>query len=237
MNAREIVEWIEVLPVLKYDGDANGQARLKRFRDALVRLIEATYEPCAPPVAPDAERTLRCEKCGGTDIGTAYHKAHALSWYDCSYSSHTKRSSEHLHHTCRTCQWDWCDFIPSPTEPATRGQDRLDADPATAAGLRRNDDRLGVAPAPRESEAADPDSIPRPPGTDRGGEDHPCDCDHRYAKDQLHAEVERLRADYATIRRAARRCTRSGFTDLEMLEVLHAALVITPEVPGEWVGE
>ena len=52
-----------------------------------------------------------CEKCGGTDIGTAYHKQGCstlgCTCTSCGYNVHNKRHDEHLHYTCRTCRFDW----------------------------------------------------------------------------------------------------------------------------------
>lgn len=52
-----------------------------------------------------------CEKCGGEDIGVTYHKRGCTQPYcdcaTCSYGSHNKQHTEHLHYTCRTCRYDW----------------------------------------------------------------------------------------------------------------------------------
>lgn len=54
--------------------------------------------------------TIRCQKCGGTDVLVRYHPD--ASWKGCRTATGQKfswRNTEHLHMTCRTCQWDWCE--------------------------------------------------------------------------------------------------------------------------------
>jgi len=48
---------------------------------------------------------MKCIKCGCTDIGTSYHS----SIYSCRWGNHNREDDEHLHLTCRKCQYDWCE--------------------------------------------------------------------------------------------------------------------------------
>lgn len=52
-----------------------------------------------------------CAKCGGEDIYTRYHKQGCskenCSCAECSYGSHSKQHTEHLHYSCRRCSFDW----------------------------------------------------------------------------------------------------------------------------------
>lgn len=63
------------------------------------------------PAPPQSPASPVCVKCRGTDISTTFHKG--AGYYDgCGGSvkrRHSMRDGEHLHRTCRTCQWDWCD--------------------------------------------------------------------------------------------------------------------------------
>jgi hypothetical protein len=56
---------------------------------------------------------IACMKCGGTDILTRYHKSGKDCWDGCCCEyclpGELKGIEEHLHRTCRTCQYDWRD--------------------------------------------------------------------------------------------------------------------------------
>ena len=68
---------------------------------------------------------------------------------------------------------DRMDELAPTVEPPRGRQDRLDADPAMAAGLRRNDASDGSVRADEKTGVANPDSIPRPPATTRDGGECP----------------------------------------------------------------
>ena len=74
------------------------------FRTLLNDLIGG-YKPPADIPKPWTYPT--CAKCGNAEIYTCYHEK---NWGDhsCSYASHNKFKSEHLHYSCRRCHWDWC---------------------------------------------------------------------------------------------------------------------------------
>ena len=59
-----------------------------------------------------------CIKCGSVDVGTSFHKQGCpqtdCSCASCSYGSHAKQHSEHLHRYCRVCGFDWIE----PTKDA-----------------------------------------------------------------------------------------------------------------------
>jgi hypothetical protein len=44
-----------------------------------------------------------CIKCGSNNIITVYHE----SSRKCGYNSFNKKSKEHLHYTCKNCNYDW----------------------------------------------------------------------------------------------------------------------------------
>lgn len=46
---------------------------------------------------------MTCIKCGGDAIHMSYHRGARY----CLWGSHADGSGEHLHYTCRTCQYDW----------------------------------------------------------------------------------------------------------------------------------
>jgi hypothetical protein len=52
-----------------------------------------------------------CSKCGSADPGVNYHKQGCsdprCSCAQCTYGSHNKQHTEHLHYHCRTCHYDW----------------------------------------------------------------------------------------------------------------------------------
>lgn len=56
-----------------------------------------------------------CPKCGSTTIRTVYHKQGCddphCSCSDCTWGSHTKRHTEHLHRVCLGCFYDWADDV------------------------------------------------------------------------------------------------------------------------------
>lgn len=61
-----------------------------------------------------------CSKCGCTDIGVRYHTS-ADFMNGCSYGSHNKRKTPHLHYNCHVCGWDWTgntkDHCPDVEDP------------------------------------------------------------------------------------------------------------------------
>lgn len=60
-----------------------------------------------PPLTERAE----CPKCGGTDLYVVFHKQGCerpgCGCATCQYGSHAKEHREHLHVSCRRCQFDW----------------------------------------------------------------------------------------------------------------------------------
>ena len=44
-----------------------------------------------------------CAKCGGQNIGVAYHESRR----DCLYYNQSAIEQEHLHYNCRTCGYNW----------------------------------------------------------------------------------------------------------------------------------
>ena len=52
-----------------------------------------------------------CPKCGGEDLYVTFHKQGCRDPHcgcaTCVYRSHAKEHREHLHVTCRGCQFDW----------------------------------------------------------------------------------------------------------------------------------
>lgn len=55
---------------------------------------------------------LVCEKCKSTDINTSYHETK----YDCAFHS-DRMDNEHLHYTCRNCQYSWAEPIQKEIKP------------------------------------------------------------------------------------------------------------------------
>jgi len=55
---------------------------------------------------PTVER--RCVKCGGEDILVRWHPGHGrYGTGGCGFHAKVVVYSEHLHCTCRTCQYEW----------------------------------------------------------------------------------------------------------------------------------
>lgn len=51
-----------------------------------------------------------CVKCGGNDILTRWHPGHGrYGTNGCGYYAKVVVYVEHLHRTCRTCQYEWAD--------------------------------------------------------------------------------------------------------------------------------
>ena len=48
----------------------------------------------------------KCIKCGSTNIAVEYHKGRVIGYFN--YNNPCSEE-EHLHFTCRTCQYDWMD--------------------------------------------------------------------------------------------------------------------------------
>jgi hypothetical protein len=55
-----------------------------------------------------------CTKCGGTEIHVGYHKDH---WHPGCPSRYSPKHDEHLHMTCRNCQFEW-DIPPLDAKPS-----------------------------------------------------------------------------------------------------------------------
>ena len=56
---------------------------------------------------------MRCRKCGSEDCLTEYHKSDMDRAGGNNYSCrHDERNfkGEHLHRTCRNCQYEWSDM-------------------------------------------------------------------------------------------------------------------------------
>lgn len=67
------------------------------------------------------EPTLRCVKCGSTDISTTFHEATECSYEYCDdcHESHGCKGGqdEHLVRFCRVCRFEWYD---SPLDAAVK---------------------------------------------------------------------------------------------------------------------
>ena len=48
-----------------------------------------------------------CAKCGGGDILTRWHTGGRYGVAGCGYGAKIVKTGEHLHRTCRTCQYEW----------------------------------------------------------------------------------------------------------------------------------
>jgi predicted nucleic-acid-binding Zn-ribbon protein len=51
-----------------------------------------------------------CVKCGSTDINTSYHRSYGMSILagGCGWTN-LRGHGEHLHKTCRNCQYEWAE--------------------------------------------------------------------------------------------------------------------------------
>ena len=60
--------------------------------------------------ASDAANLLRCAKCGSDDINTSWHQGHGrYGSGGCGFYAKVVVYVEHLHRTCRNCQFEWAD--------------------------------------------------------------------------------------------------------------------------------
>lgn len=53
---------------------------------------------------------MTCKKCGSEESTTVYHIAYPsapICGYNCDPRSRNMSKKEHLHKTCRTCNYDW----------------------------------------------------------------------------------------------------------------------------------
>lgn len=49
---------------------------------------------------------LACPKCASEDVATSFHRDRWLCNPHSRFTNNSE-SGEHLHYTCRTCQYDW----------------------------------------------------------------------------------------------------------------------------------
>jgi hypothetical protein len=50
-----------------------------------------------------------CSKCGGEDILVRWHTGGRYGTGGCGYYAKVVQPSEHLHCTCRSCQYEWAE--------------------------------------------------------------------------------------------------------------------------------
>lgn len=76
---------------------------MKELLDVGAAAVDATSAPIAVDEA--------CPKCGNTDLYVVFHKQGCSDelclCVNCYYVSHAQEHREHLHVTCRRCQFDW----------------------------------------------------------------------------------------------------------------------------------
>lgn len=59
------------------------------------------------PDKASAAPVRECVKCGGTDILVRWHRGGLYGLTGCGYGAKVVDPVEHLHATCRTCQYEW----------------------------------------------------------------------------------------------------------------------------------
>ena len=71
------------------------------------------------------DEAATCEKCGGTDISTQYHRATLPAdngGYDCRLNEpcHWRVCEKHIARFCRRCSWQWTEGVVARADRAMR---------------------------------------------------------------------------------------------------------------------